>query len=346
MKFQTIDSKQVFQEKHMKVAVTGGSGHVGANLVRALIDQKRQVRALVRKDTRGLEGLKIEKVQGEVTDKESLVRCFKGVHTVFHCAAMISIDSIDEPRVLETNINGPKNVVEACLECGVKRLVHFSSIHAFCSNPGDEIIDETRRLASDKNHFHYDRSKALGQLEVLKGVKKGLNAVIVNPGAVIGPNDYKISRMGQVLLDIYHGKFPVYPNGGYNWVDARDIVEGALAAEKMGRTGESYLLTGRWASFRELATIIQNCTGKNTARMVSPVWTASLAVPFALMKARITGEAPLVTPMAIKSIKMHRYISHMKAADELGYRPRPLEGTIRDTIEWFKEKGMLNEHSN
>lgn len=330
----------------MKVAVTGGSGHVGANLVRTLIDQKRQVRALVRKDTKGLEGLKLEMVQGEVTDKESLVRCFKGVHTVFHCAAMISIDTIDAPRVYETNINGPKNVVEACLECGVKRLVHFSSIHAFSSHPNNQVIDEKRELAAGKEHFHYDRSKALGQQEILKGIEKGLDAVIVNPGAVIGPNDFKLSRMGRVLLDIYHGRFPMYPNGGYNWVDARDIVEGALAAEEKGKTGESYLLTGRWASFRELASIVQDCTGINTAKMVVPAWTALMVAPFAVLKSRITDTEPLFTPMAAKSIKMHRYISHLKATDELGYRPRPLESTIRDTLDWFKKHGLLERLPN
>ncbi|HPI88328.1 MAG TPA: SDR family oxidoreductase [Spirochaetota bacterium] len=330
----------------MKVAVTGASGHVGANLVRTLIEQGRKVKVLVRKDTRGLDGLNVEKIPGEVTNKDSLLRCFDGVDTVFHCAALISIDRIDANDVYHINIDGPKTIVEACLECGVKRLVHFSSIHAYSSHPEDEIIDENRQLASDKSHFPYDRSKALGQQEVLKGVEKGLDAVIVNPGAVIGPNDFKISRMGSVILDIYHRKLPMYPMGGYNWVDARDIVLGALAAEKKGRTGESYLLTGHWASFSELAAIVGRCAGIDTSRMRIPAWTAAMAAPFSIMMARITKTQPRLTPMAVRSIKMHRYISHMKATEELDYRPRPLEETVRDTLHWFEERGVLEQYAN
>jgi dihydroflavonol-4-reductase len=330
----------------MKVAVTGGSGHVGANLVRTLIKQGHQVHALVRNDTRGLEGLKVKKFTGEVTDKESLLRCFKGVDRVFHCAARISIDVRDARDVYATNITGPKNVADACLECGVKRLVHFSSIHAFSSHPENRVIDETRELAVDRSHFPYDRSKALGQEEILKAVNRGLDAVIVNPGAVIGPNDFKVSRMGSVLLDIYHKRLPMLPQGGYNWVDARDIVEGALAAEKHGRKGETYLLTGRWASFKELAALITSCTGKNSLRPIVPAWTAAMAAPFSVMKARITGTTPRLTPMSIKSIKMHRYISHQKATEELGYRPRSLEETIKDTLCWFGEQGMLENCPN
>ena len=330
----------------MSVAVTGGAGHVGANLVRSLLEQGRKVKALVHNDTRAFRGLDVELIQGDVLNKDTLLKCFDGVETVFHTAALITIDSLDKKRVFNININGPKNVADACMTCGVKRLVHFSSIHAFCSHPENEFIDEKRTLALEKSHFCYDRSKALGQTEILKAVEKGLDAVIVNPTAVIGPHDFKISRMGNVILDIYHRRLPMLAKGGYNWVDARDIVLGALAAEKKGRTGESYLLSGKWSSFKELSLLISYCTGKKTTRIMAPHWSAKVAAPFSVMAARVSGKKPLFTPMAVRSVKMHRYISHYKATDELDYHPRPLEVTIKDTLDWFKDQGLLEAYAN
>lgn len=330
----------------MSVAVTGASGHVGANLVRALIDQKRKVRVLHRNDTRGIDGLKVSKVQGDVLNKESLLKCFDGIETVFHCAAYITTDAKQKEHTYKINIEGPKNVAEACMECGVKRLVHFSSIHAFESYPETKIVDETRTLCLKDSHFCYDHSKAMGQTEILKAVEKGLNAVIVNPTAVLGPNDFKLSRMGSVLLDIYTGKLPMLAKGGYNWVDVRDIVDGALAAEKKGKTGESYLLSGHWASFQEVSHLISSITGKKTTNIMAPHWLAKTAAPFSVLMARLKNTEPRVTPMSIKSVKMHRYISHMKATSDLGYNPRALDITIRDTFRWFHDHGLIQLQAN
>ena len=230
----------------MITAVTGASGHIGGNLVRELLAQKRKVRCLVRQDRRALEGLPVETVEGEIFDQEAMARLLEGAGTLFHLAGRISIVGAEGGLVERTNVLGVRGVVQACLAAGVRRLVHVSSIHAFQSEPSDQVIDETRALSLSPDHMVYDRSKARGQLEVLEGVKKGLDAVIVNPGAVVGPNDFKPSRMGEVFLDIYHRRLPALLDGGYNWVDARDVAAGALAAERQGRTGECYLLTGHW----------------------------------------------------------------------------------------------------
>jgi dihydroflavonol-4-reductase len=326
----------------MITAVTGASGHVGGNLVRALLAEGRKVRVLARRDRRAIEGLDVEVVDGDVFDPEALHKLLSGVDVLYHLAARISIVGPEGGLVERTNVGGVKNVVQAALDCKVRRMVHTSSIHAFSTHPNDVLIDETRELALDRHHMAYDRSKAMGQLAVLDGVKRGLDAVIVNPGAVVGPFDFKPSRMGEVFLDIYHSRLPALIDGGYNWVDARDVCAGAMLAEKKGRTGQCYLLTGHWVHICDVSKMISAITGKKTPQTALPLWVASAASYFSLGWGKLSGKTPKFTPAAIVSIQMHRHMSHEKATRELGYQPRPFEETVRDTMDWFRQAGMLN----
>ncbi len=325
------------------IAVTGGSGHVGGNLVRELLARGRTVRALVRGDRRALEGLPVQLVEGDILDREALRRLVDGVDTVFHLAARISVVGAEGGRVERINVEGTRLVAAACLEGSVRRLVHFSSIHAFHSEPADGVIDETRAPATGPREMAYDRSKALGKLEVLRGVERGLDAVIVHPTAVIGPHDFKVSRMGEVLLDIYHRRLPALIDGGYNWVDARDVAAGAIAAGERGRTGESYLLSGHWVHICEVSRIISRLTGQRTPCAATPVWAALPAAGLSLAWGRLRGRTPKFTPEAVRSLGKHRLISHEKASRELGYHPRPFEETVQDTLAWFREAGLLTE---
>lgn len=325
----------------MLTLVTGASGHVGANLVRELLARGRRVRALVRSDIRGIDGLDVEKVYGDVCDPEFLKKVFKGVHTVFHCAACISVAGPMGGRMKKINIMGPRNIVHACLESGVEKLVHFSSIHAFTSPANDDLITEETPLVSENRTDMYDGTKASGQREILKGVKQGLQAVIVNPGSVIGPYDFKPSRMGDTILDLYHGRLPILVNGGYNWVDVRDVVRGALSAEEKGRIGEAYLLTGKWEPIAVIAELISAMGGAESPKGILPLGLAEFSAYFNSAAMKICGKVPKFTPYAMKALRMHKNISYGKAARELDYHPRPLEETVHDTLDWFGRAGML-----
>jgi dihydroflavonol-4-reductase len=322
-------------------AVTGASGHLGGNLVRLLLEEGRTVRVLARSDRRAFTGLDVQIVEGDIADAGALRALVEGAETVFHLAGRISIVGAEGGLVERTNVEGVRNVIQACRETGVRRLVHCSSIHAFDTNPGDQLIDETRKLALGPGHAPYDRSKAEGQLAVLEAVREGLDAVIVNPGAVVGPFDFKPSRMGAVILDICRGRLPMLVDGGYNWVDARDVSRGALLAEKKGRRGECYLLTGHWIHICEVSRLISRITGRRTTQIAAPLWLASAASWLSLGWGRLIGTTPKFTPAAIEAIHSHRSISHEKASRELGYSPRPFEETMRDTLEWFQQEGML-----
>jgi dihydroflavonol-4-reductase len=325
----------------MDVAITGATGHLGATLVRSILAQGRSVRVLARKDLRAIQGLGVEIVTGDVLHPDSLLKLFKGVHTVFHLAAKISIVGSEGGMVEKINVEGTKNVLDACLKSGINRLVHFSSIHAFSSHPHDEVIDESRALATGKNEFYYDRSKAIAQMAVKDAVRRGLSAVILNPSGIIGPYDYKISRMGGVLLDIYHRRYPALIDGGYDWVDSRDVVASALAAETRGRDGECYLLSGHWVHVCDIARIISEIYGKKTPQIATPLWLCKLPAYCVVAYSKVRKVTPKFTPQAVAALKRHRLISHEKATRELGHSPRPIETTIRDTLDWFKAQGML-----
>jgi len=327
----------------MTVLVTGAAGHVGGNLVRALLARGRTVRVTVREDTRALEGLDVERIPVDTRNAAQVRAAVDGCDAVYHCAAVISIDGDRGGAVSATNIEGTRNVVAACLDAKVKRLVHFSSIHALEHVPHSQPVDEARPLRCDtrKRPPAYDRSKGMGEKEVQAGIAKGLDAVIVNPAAVMGPYDFKPSRLGRVLLDLYHRRLPTLVPGGFDWVDVRDVVASALAAEERGRTGERYLLAGAWRSVAEIGRITYDVTGVRPPKLTSPLWLARVGVPFVVAWGRIRRREPLYTFESLNALQWNRETSHEKAAQELGHTPRPLEETIRDAFAWFRDAGYL-----
>lgn len=324
-----------------KVVVTGASGHVGANLVQSLIAQGRDVRALVHYDRQALEDLNIEIVEGDICDIDSLYKAFKGADVVYHLAALISLSLDNWPLVESINVIGTRNVVDACIKCGVRRLVHFSSIHAFAQQPFNIPVDEARPLVDSEGHAPYDRSKAMGKKEVLKGIESGLDATIICPTAIIGPYDYKMSHLSQALLSIASGKFPALIEGGFDWVDVRDVVNGAIAAEEKADTGSVYLLSGHWASIADLAKIIEELFGIPAPGFVCPLWLAPAGIPFASIYARITRTKPVFTKFTLQAIKSNHNICHDRATCDLGYNPRPLRETIYDTLIWLANNGYI-----
>jgi dihydroflavonol-4-reductase len=324
----------------MITVVTGATGHIGANLVRALIASGRRVRCVVREERAALADVDVECVEADVRDAASLRGAFRGAATVFHLAAVISIDGDRHGLVAATNVDGARNAAEAALACGVRRLVHCSSIHGFEQNgPAATVVESTPRAFSARHA--YDRSKAAGERAVREVAARGLDAVIVHPTAVIGPFDFEPSRMGRVLLDLYRRRLPSLVPGGFDWVDVRDVVAGLLGAETHGRPHESYLLSGRYASLAELARLAADVTGVPAPRWCTPVWLARAAAPFSTTLGRVRGREPLFTGESLDALAMGTQVDCAKARRELGYSLRDLRTTLRDTYAWFAETDRL-----
>ncbi|MDP4281027.1 MAG: NAD-dependent epimerase/dehydratase family protein [Bacteroidota bacterium] len=326
----------------MRVAVTGANGHVGVNLCKSLIEKGHQVRALTHQNDFALKQLPVDLFKGDVFDPESLKNFLSGVDVVFHLAAKISIYGDPDGSVVRVNTEGTRNIVEACKSFRIKRLIHFSSIHAFQQSPLNEKLDENRPIV-EKGTFAYDRSKAQGERIVMAAVKDGLNAVVVSPTAIVGPMDFKPGLMGKAILQLYHHQIPALVPGGYNWVDVRDVVQGAISAMERGQIGEKYLLSGNWRSLKDFADIIRQTTGQKVTQTVMPFWVAHIGLPFITMYSRVTGTDPLYTRESLEIIRNgNRCIINDKARKELGYNPRPLEETVADLIRWFDENNMLD----
>jgi dihydroflavonol-4-reductase len=323
------------------IAVTGASGHVGVNLVRALLARGERVRALIHQSRQGLEGLDVESVHGSLGDAASLERAFAGAETVYHAAGYISLLRTEWPLLERTNVIGARNVVNACLACGVERLVHFSSIHALVQEPLDVPVDESRPLVNSHGCPPYDRSKAAGEREVRQAIEQGLNAVILYPTAIIGPYDFGPSHIGEALLALATERLPALVESGFDWVDPRDVSLGAIRAAEQAPAGARYLLSGHWASVRRLAELTHEITGARIPRFTCPLALARVGAPFATAAAHLTGRRPLFTSVSLEALRSNRQISHARATRDLGYQPRPLAETLRDTFRWFAEHGAL-----
>jgi len=325
------------------VVITGVCGLTGANLARLLLAQGRQVRGLIHRERRAVEGLDIELVQADIRDPLSLRGALAGAEVVYHLAARISLGTKDRAETEATNVQGTRNVVEACLQNRVRRLVHFSSIHALEQAPLDVPLDESRPRVSLHNRSPYDRSKAQGEMEALQGMSHGLEVVIIQPTAMIGPYDYYPSYMGKALLSLAQGHIPALVRGGFDWVDVRDVVQAAIQAERVAVSGTSYLLSGHWRSVRQIADLTAELTGRGAPLFTIPTGLAYLAAPLMAGLARFNNTQPIYTSLTLDALKSNRQISHARASRELGYQPRPLKDTVRDSLDWFAQNGFLQD---
>ena len=322
------------------VAVTGATGHIGVNLCRALLAEGRAVRAISRRPLPG-ELAGAEWVQADVRDADALRAALAGCETVFHLAAVISIAGDPDGSVWATNVTGTQNVVDAALAGGVGRLVHCSSLSAFDSERHDRELDETAPPADRAELAAYDRSKAAADAVVRAAVAQGLDAVIVHPTGVIGPLDLGPSRMGRVLHAIARRRLLGLVSAGFDWVDVRDVCDGMIAAERLGRSGEGYLLGGDWAALRRIARLTAAANGVQPPSLTLPLGVAAAFAPLVATVVRGGG----FTPEAMRTLRHAQRVSHAKAADELGYAPRPLAETVNDLVEWLIESGRLRRHS-
>lgn len=320
------------------VVVTGAAGHVGASLVRALLTSGQEVRALIHRDRRALEGLDVETIQADVRDPASLRRAFVGAELVYHTAAYISISAYEWGRLEAINIRGAHNVVEACLSCDVRRLVHFSSIEALVDEPFEAPVDEARPLMASRRYPPYARSKAAGERYVREGLERGLDAIILYPTAIIGPDDYRLGLPNRGFLALCRGRLPALIDGGFDWVDVRDVVEGALLAGANAPTGARYILSGQWASLRDLAELAHEIWGVRIPRLILPMWLAQMGALFATPLSRLTGWPSLYTSAALRPLRANPRVSHARATRDLGYQPRPLKETMIDTWRFFEGK--------
>ena len=318
--------------------VTGATGHVGTILVSVLQQRGEHVRALVRPNSNIVAHSNVEIYEGDIRNRESLIPFFdRGDYdyvSLVHCAALITIASKHNPEVWNINVHGTNNVMSLALDTGVDRIVYVSSVHAIPERPANEIITEVSSFSPNLVHGQYAKSKAAAAQIVMDYAKAGLNVSIVHPSGIIGPGDTRSrNHMIRTIQAISDGKISVGLQGGYDFVDSRDVADGIIGCEEKGRPGECYILNGNYIGVLELVNSIRKIRGKKTTRIEAPHALAKLIAPVAEYFSRtFSKDAPLLTPYSVYTLHTNGRFSHEKATREFDYHPRPMEESIRDSL--------------
>jgi len=289
-----------------------------------------------------LASLNTEIVYGDVTDLKSLESAFVGADTVFHLAGIVTIMPGMKKILERVNVGGVRNVATACRTTGIRRLVYTSSIHAIAEPPHGTVIDESQPFDPDRVLGDYARSKARATLLLLDEVRKGgLDAVICCPSGVIGPWDYGISNIGQLILDFASGHLKSYVRGAYDFVDVRDTVNGLILAAEKGHSGRHYIFSGAQVQVVELMKELERNIGYPAPTYEIPPAIARAAGVLASIYYRLIRRKPVFTAYSIDVLRSNSQVSSARAREELGFTTRPWQDSIRDHVEWFRAKRTL-----
>lgn len=330
----------------MRVVVTGATGHIGNVLVKNLYEHGYEITAVVlpKDDWKMIEPY-AEIVEGNILDPAFLEKTFQGAEIVFHLAGIVEIGSGKKKTIFKVNVQGTKNVVNACLKTGVRRLVYTSSVHAFPELPKDQVMREIDHFDPDLVKGIYGKSKALATQAVLDHKYCNLEVVVVHPSGVIGPADYKLSNVSQIFIDFLLGRLTAYLRGGYNFVDVRDVAEGIRLAAEKGRKGECYILSGSEISVKELLDEISRLSGRKPVKTKIAFWFILAMSYFAEAYYKIIKSKPLFTHYSIIVLNSNCHFSNEKAKRELGFTTRDIKESIRDAMQ-FAIDNYLVKHGN
>jgi nucleoside-diphosphate-sugar epimerase/phytoene/squalene synthetase len=339
-----------------KVFVTGAAGHVGANLLHRLLSEDRDVRVLVRPGSNNdaidavarETGKKVEKVYGDLRDRGFVAGAIKGCDVAFHVAARVSIlggSDQDLRDIYDSNVVGTANLLRAAGDAGVRRTVVTGSLSAvgFDLDDPSRPSDETMPFYPFFEHLPYGRTKQLVEHEVLKACVDGVDAVIATSCAVLGGHDYKPSRMGRLLLDFTHGRLRAYLPGGFDFVRARDLVDGHMLALERGRTGHRYILSTEYASVDDIMEIFEEVSGKKrpSLRLPAGVMAGVAQVSTLVMSNLFPTAEQRFTPASVRLLRMERKADTTKAKVELGYKPTSVRQAIHEAYADFAKRGLV-----
>jgi len=327
-----------------RALVTGATGFIGANLVRALLKQGYEVRALVRpgSDRRNLEGLEIDLAEGDVRDLGSIRRALDHCNLLFHLAALYSFWARPRRLFYDINVEGTRNALQAALEQGVERAVYTSSVATIGVRKDGKPADEETPLDPGEIISDYKRSKYLAERVALKFAKdKGLPVVIVNPSFPVGPYDLKPTPTGRVILDFLNRRMPAYVETGMNIVDVEDVAKGHILAAERGKPGERYILGGENLKMKELLTILSEITGLPAPQVRLPYHPILALSYLNVTFCRLSGREPRLTPETIRMARHYMFYDPSKAVRELGLPQTPAREALRKAVEWFQANGMV-----
>ena len=331
----------------VKYLVTGAAGNLGGSVARKLLEKGEDIRALVLPNDETVSHLPdgVELFEGDILDTGSLERFFCVPENteiiVIHMAGIVTTNWKFNKNVYDVNVGGTKNIVNQCVASKVRKLVYVSSVHAIPELPKGEVIKEITQFYPEKIVGFYGKTKAEASQIVMDAVREhDLNASIVFPGGLCGPYDYSHGHVTQLLIDSTKNKLPGGIEGGYDFVDVRDVAKGIIACCEKGGKGENYILTNRYVSVRELLDDVHALTGARRVKVMFPAWFVRLLLPFFALHYKVWKKKPLFTKYSLYTLISNSLFSNEKAKKELGYKVRPFRETLRDAIMWQKRENI------
>ncbi|BCJ93929.1 epimerase [Anaerocolumna cellulosilytica] len=334
---------------HRIYLLTGAAGLLGSNVSRQLIEQGEQVRALVLKGDPAMKYIpeEVEIIEGDLLDSVSMERFFtvsEGTEIiVIHCASMVTLNPKPNPKVYAVNVEGTQNIITMCLKYKVKKLVYISSTGAIPEKPGNQLIKEVKYFEPEVVTGYYSVTKAEATQLVLDAVKKypQLDASVIHPSGICGPNDYAYGPVSSFLIQYANGEMNTGIEGTFNSVDVRDLAEGVIACCDKGGRGECYIMANELVSMKEMFDIVNHAAGLTYKPKVLSVGVAKILAKIMAVISRINGKPALLTEFAIYNLSRNNNFSYEKAVKELGYQVRPFQETIADEVKWLKEEGKI-----
>lgn len=333
----------------MKCFVTGASGFVGGNLVRELLDQGHEVRALIRpgSNSPALVGLKFESVAGNLLDRTSLAKGLAGCDWCFHVAASYHLWLRDYAPMYASNVEGTRNVIEVAAAAGCSRIVYTSTVGCIglpprIQGPNNGGNEYTSLLPAQLSN-HYKRSKWQAEQVAMELAGKGLPVVIVNPSTPVGPGDVKPTPTGRIITDFLQRKMPAYLETGLNWVHVRDVAVGHILAAEKGRVGDRYILGNAEGNLtlKETFEILEVLTGVPAPRVRIPYLVALMAAYVDEAKSSMTGKPPRAPLGGVRMARYKMFFDPSKAIRELGLPQTPARQALSEAVDWFKKAGMV-----
>jgi dihydroflavonol-4-reductase len=327
----------------IRAFVTGGTGFIGANLVRLLVQEGYQVRALVRPSSclDNLRDLDIELVKGDLNDPE-VWQQMQGCQVLFHVAAHYSLWQSDREQLYHHNVLGTRNILAAARKANIERTVYTSSVAAIGVGLPGEIVDETHQSPLEELVGHYKKSKFLAEQEAIQAVQAGQDVVIVNPSSPIGPLDIKPTPTGDIILRFLRRQMPFYLDTGLNFIDVRDVARGHLLALEKGRKGDRYILGHENLTLKQLLERLAQLTGLKAPQSSVPAW---LPLSVAWIDERILaplGKAPSVPLDGVRMAHQPMYYDASKAVQELGLPQSSILTALKDAVDWFVTHGYVD----
>ncbi|APM37899.1 NAD-dependent epimerase/dehydratase family protein [Clostridium kluyveri] len=324
--------------------LTGAAGLLGSNVSRQLIDRGEQVRALVLNGDPAVKYIpeEVELVSGDVTDTESLQKFFTVSEStdiyVIHCASIVTLDPNPNGKVHAVNVGGTQNIIDKCVEHQVKKLVYISSTGAIPELPGNMPIKEVTHFGIEGLVGYYSVTKAEASQLVIDALAKypQLDASLVHPSGICGPNDYSFGPVADFIMQYANGNMPACTEGTFNSVDVRDLAEGVIACCDKGRRGQCYIMSNDLVSMQDMFKLINRAAGLNYNPRILPVPVAKVVAKVMGVVNKITGKPARLTGFAIYNLTRNNNFNCSKAVHELGFKCRPFEETISDEVRWLK----------